>query len=141
MVDKDNLERNIKIMKPKDSTEIQKFNIKTSTYASVNFDAFDIASTDYHNELYGIAQERSGIEDGTKFDNYIRDNIVECPNKNYQHTNGNVFNCTLPTYIRHLIHHPENSNNKRFTNDELRESIKVLLSLIANIKPVADEKH
>ena len=29
----------------------------------------------------------------------------------------------MSEYIRHQIHHPENTNNIRFTNEELQQSI------------------
>jgi len=36
---------------------------------------------------------------------------------------------SLATYIRHSIHHPENTNNAKFTAEELEESIKTLRGL------------
>ena len=37
-----------------------------------------------------------------------------------------LFRCTpaeLREYVRHQIHHPENTENVRFTNEELQQSI------------------
>ena len=45
MVDKNLLNRNIKVEKPEDSTVITTFKGKPSSYASVNYDVFDIVST------------------------------------------------------------------------------------------------
>lgn len=136
MIDKTLLNRNYKITKPIDKTIIESFNDKLSSYASVNYDVFEIASTDYHNELYGKAQELSEIENGTKFDKKIEELIENCPiKKDYVHSNGNKFDCTLPTYIRHLIHHPENSKNKKFTDNELEKSTVLLIDLISKLKP------
>lgn len=135
MIDKNHLERNYKISKPKDITEIKKFDPLMSTYASVNYDVFEIASSDYHNELYGKAQEISEIENGTAFDKEIQKLIDNCPiKKDYVHTKGTKFDCSLPTYIRHLIHHPENTKNKKFTELELEKSIVILLELITKLK-------
>jgi hypothetical protein len=36
---------------------------------------------------------------------------------------------TLMTYIRNLIHHPENRHNAQYTNNELQESISTMLQL------------
>lgn len=137
MIDKSNLSRNYKVSKPKDVTLIEPFNDKLSSYASVNYDVFEIASTDYHNELYGKAQELSEIENGTAFDKKIEVLIENCPiKKDYVHSNGKKFDCTLPTYIRHLIHHPENTKNKKFTDIELEKSTSILLDLIIKLKPI-----
>lgn len=136
MIDKTHLSRNYKVTKPKDLTVVDQFDDKLSSYASVNYDVFEIASTDYHNELFGKAQELSEIENGTAFDKKIEELIENCPvKKDYVHTNGKKFDCTLPTYVRHLIHHPENSKNKRFTDGELEKSTMILLELITNLKP------
>jgi ABC-type cobalamin/Fe3+-siderophores transport system ATPase subunit len=136
MIDKTFLSRNYKITKPKDKTLIDKFDEKQSSYASVNYDVFEIVSTDYHNELFGKAQEISEIENGTEFDKKIKEIIENCPKKNYQHSKGAKFECSLPTYIRHQIHHPENDKNSKFTEGELEKSIKILLDLITKLKAV-----
>lgn len=129
MIDKVILERNFKVEKNKASTQITKFDSKLSSYASVNYDVFDIISTDYHNELYGRAMELFEITDNKEFDKYLTSDF-KCPQKKYKHTNEKEFECTLPTYIRHQIHHPENNKNSRFTNTELEKSTKILLDLI-----------
>ena len=135
MVDKSTLERYYKIEKPEHFTKLSKFDNKTSSYASVNFDAFNIVSTDYHNELYGKAQAISGIDNGTEFDKYLQTNIPNCViKKDYKHTNGSKFDCALPTYIRHLIHHPENAKNTPYTLKELEQSINSLIALLPSIQ-------
>jgi predicted ATPase len=136
MVDKSTLERYYKIEKPEHITKLSKFDNKTSTYASINFDAFNILSTDYHNELYGKAQAKSEIDSATEFDKYLQTKIPNCVIKEeYEHANGKKFNCTLPTYIRHLIHHPENTKNIPYTFEELEQSINSLISLLPIIQP------
>jgi hypothetical protein len=37
---------------------------------------------------------------------------------------------TLPTYIRNFIHHPENTNNTKYTDIELENSIGVLIPFL-----------
>lgn len=128
MIDKELLNRNIKVEKPEDSTIINHFSDKISTYASVNYDVFNISSTDYHNELYSKAMEYSKAKDCEALDKIIsklNDNAYKIE-KEYIKANDKKFNCTLCTYIRHQIHHPENQNNKRFTEHELEKSIKTL---------------
>lgn len=137
MIDKNDLSRNYKIIKPEnaDTTIKEQFDKKISSYASVTYEVFDIASTDYHNELYGKAQEMCSIDNIAEFDKKIQELDKKCPiKKDYKHTNGKVFDCTLPTYIRHKIHHPDNIKNVSFTEDELRKSTKILIDINKDLK-------
>lgn len=130
-IDKEHLERNFKVSKNGDFTELSKFDEKKSSYASVNYDVFNIISTDYHNELYGKAQDISGIDDNKIFDKKIKEIVKRTPiKKNYVHTNGSQFDLSLPTYIRHQIHHPENNLNPKFKENDLNESIEILKELV-----------
>lgn len=135
MIDKINLNRNYKVAKPKDETSLKMFENKTSSYASVNYDVFDIVSTDYHNELFAKAFDLSNTKNLTAFDKKItelNDGTYKIE-KEYTQTKDNRFNCTLCTYIRHQIHHPENELNKRFSEAELVKSIKVLKLIIEKL--------
>ena len=42
-----------------------------------------------------------------------------------------VENKILSEYIRHQIHHPENTKNTHYTDDQLRESISQMREFIA----------
>jgi predicted ATP-dependent endonuclease of OLD family len=131
MIDKDHLDRNNKIFKSKKKTHLSKFDSKLSTFSSVNYEVFGICSTDYHNELYGRAQELSRFDKGTDFDNFIQEKLKNgLLKKGYKPTKGNPYDCSLSTYIRHQIHHPENTQNVRFTELELKQSIELLLVII-----------
>ncbi len=131
LVDKECLERNYKVIKDKDRTKIHRFEQHYSSYASVNYEVFEIPTSDYHNELYGKLYSLSEIENLTKFDEYIQEKVEgSTVKKGYKHTNGKEFDCSLSTYIRHQIHHPENDKNKRYTYDELSTSIKIMLEHI-----------
>jgi AAA15 family ATPase/GTPase len=52
MIDKSDLSRNFRVLKKGDETTIEKFDKESITYNAVNFEVFEIYSTDYHNELY-----------------------------------------------------------------------------------------
>ena len=84
--------------------------------AEVNYQAFGILSTDYHNALYGYI-EAEGWKNN--FD-------VLYPTINYVKLNrdGTTSNLqiTLTEKIRHIIHHPENRHNS-YTQSDLEESI------------------
>lgn len=130
-IDKKHLDRNYKVWKEDDQTFIKKFDEKNSTYASVNYEVFNIISTDYHNELYGLAFDLSELTDLKKFDANIKEIVKKTPMKrNYKHTNQNQFDCSLPTYVRHQIHHPENKLNVEYTEKEFKESVAILQQFI-----------
>lgn len=83
----------------------------------VNYIAYDEATEEYHNELYGFLELRGwycNYKDGR-------------PKRKYKRINKDgstkIQELDLTEYIRHQIHHPENKENKHFTNEELRRSI------------------
>lgn len=105
-----------------------------------NYNAFEDVSEEFHNELYGHLQakaidENSNNERENPFDDWlvskgclktkswirVKDGLPKPPEKK-----------TLQTYIRNLIHHPENNNNPRYTKDELKKSIETMVSIIKN---------
>lgn len=133
-IDKDILKRTTKVFKPKEETKTSQFDNKKSTYASINYDVFNIASSDYHNELYGDIKILVEIENTKDFDNKLKELYPKIGMvSNYTHTDGRKFPCTLPTFIRHQISHRENRNNELYTESQLKASIKSLLSILKNL--------
>lgn len=133
MIDKLDLSRNYRVEKVQDKTKIERLNKNGSTYASVNYQVFDIISTDYFSELYGKLHEKyidSAIDDaGKKERSYQNDfdtkYLVDIKGlKKTKPLKGNANSVTVPTYIRNCIHHPENGNT--FTTHELDVAIKML---------------
>ena len=125
LIDKDILDRNFKVKKQENSfTSINRIEKKSSSYAEVNYDVFGIYSTDFHNELYGFieAEEVSLLEKLKKEKTWINAKTKK------------ELTVSLSEYIRHSIHHPENKLNKKFTEDELRKSIKELLKMKTEIE-------
>lgn len=89
----------------------------------VNFLAFNECTEEYHNELYGYLEENNLInsyKQGKGTIMYKKDN------------RGSVqtIAVVLTEYIRHQIHHPENTNNNRFTDAELKSSIELMRNFI-----------
>lgn len=120
MIDKEHIERCFRVSKQSNrKTKLGKFSVGQKSYAEVNYEVFDISSSDYHNELYGYL----GDVDKAKLDGLNK--TKKWKNKK---TNG-MEDVSLATYIRHSIHHPENTLNTRFTPEELRESIENLRKL------------
>lgn len=120
MIDKDHIERCFRVSKQSNrKTKLEKFEAGQKSYAEVNYEVFDIVSSDYHNELYGFLED----VDSTKIDGLGK--TKKWKNKK---TNGTE-DVSLAKYIRHSIHHPENTLNAKFTPEELRESIEKLREL------------
>lgn len=99
------------------------------TLAETNYIAFGIISTDYHIQLYGYLQNKTGTESSVRLcDNYIYQSSL------YEHNihnkvssyKGNMYH-TLPTYIRNAIDHPSSTN--KYTYEELKCSTELLIKL------------
>lgn len=83
----------------------------------VNYLAFGEISEEYHNELYGYLEAQnllSIFKQGKILVPYIR--IL--PDGNTKSTQ-----ITMTEYIRHQIHHPENTYNPHFSEHDLENSI------------------
>lgn len=94
--------------------------------AEVNYQAFDTASTDYHNALYGFIEAEGWLAEykaGKTLYPYIK-----------LYRDGHTSNETYikSEIIRHQIHHPENTRNVRYTGQELKDSIEAMRNFIAN---------
>lgn len=108
------------------------------TAAELNYVAFDIASNDYHIELYGHLQNKIALINGNpdcsvrECDTYI---TQQSDYDSTQHrkpsvhitTRGTTNYETLSTYVRNAIDHPDPS--RTFTPEELRKSIELLIKL------------
>ncbi|MFC2454121.1 MAG: ATP-dependent endonuclease [Candidatus Saccharibacteria bacterium] len=112
------------------------FGASSPTWGEINYYAFGVISVEFHNELYGFVQAKAIVEDERNycedaFEQYLVARGIE-QNKTYVRlkkdgtTQSQIH--TLPTLIRNVIHHPENTNNS-FTDDDLRMSIEALISL------------
>jgi predicted ATP-dependent endonuclease of OLD family len=111
---------NIVLITGQDSASIRQVQEHKLPYTSlneVNYLAFDEASFEYHNELYGYIKAQ-----GT-FEAYRAGK----PTISYTWLKGDktTTQCITETeYVRHQIHHPENTSNAPFTDAQLNESIK-----------------
>ena len=91
----------------------------------VNYIAFDEATEEYHDELFGFIESHDGwmtdYESGKPQRPYIRQ---------YKDGHTEPKQHTLTLYIRDVQHHPENTNNARYTDAELKQSIEEMRSYI-----------
>lgn len=118
MIDKNHLDRCYRVTKEKNmTTKISQLDKQTSSYSEVNYIVFDVPTNDYHNELYGYIEEN---EKGK----------LAVLSKDRKWTDARTpsqkEDVSLPKFIRHSIHHPENGLNKKFTLGDLIRSIEIL---------------
>lgn len=93
-----------------------------------NYLAFGVPTTDYHIELYGYLQTKTGKHNIEDFDSYIvqqsqydqskHEKIDSYHNHHYQ---------TLPTFIRNAIDHPD--SGRIYTEEEFKISLELLIEL------------
>lgn len=117
------------------------FALPLTTSAEVNYHIFDIASIDYHIQLFGYFQSITGIDKIEDIDNKIKNNksllsknVLQDSQKNaWQWSYKKTTYDTICCFIRNAIDHPENlpnQNKKEYTKDDLRYSIEILIELI-----------
>ena len=101
----------------KEVVTVEKHELPYPSLNEVNFLAFGESNDEYHNELYGFVESEGLLADY----NNGRDTVEYIKIKR----DGSLQNVqiVISEYIRHQIHHPENTNNLRFTNQQLQESI------------------
>lgn len=120
--------------------EFDLFGKSSPSWGEINYYAFGVVSVEFHNELYGFIQARAILEDEkysrqTDFEDYlVSKNSKIAKDQRYKHlkSDSSIFeyDATLPTRIRNIIHHPENMHNIRFSEDELKNSIELLIPLL-----------
>lgn len=121
---------------PEKASALDLFGEYSPSWGEINYFAFEVPSVEFHNELYGFLHSKVGESEGYysigELDDWLSERGLE-KNKGYiKEMNGEArpsYNVTLPTYIRNLIHHPENTRNDRFSSDELKESIDSLVRI------------
>ncbi len=127
MIDKNHIDRCVRVLKQSNKkTKLERIKLDNSSYSEVNYEVFGIPSSDYHNELYGYLED----VDKPKLD------FLQKSKKWKNKKKGTTEDVSLATYIRHSIHHPENTQNPKFTTKELQESIEKLRKLKQEVRCV-----
>jgi len=110
----------IKLIKNEPNKEVVNVRRNELPYPSlneVNFLAFGESNDEYHNELYGFIESEELLteyKNGKQTITYI---------KIMRDGNTRDDQIIISEYIRHQIHHPENTHNARFTDEQLQVSI------------------
>ena len=112
----------------KEIINIQRGDLPYPSLNEVNFLAFSESNDEYHNELYGF------IESESELANYKNGRATVDYNQIQRSGNIIVKQIIMSEYIRHQIHHPENTNNTRFTNEELQQSINEMRTFIQELE-------
>lgn len=107
------------------------------TWGEINYRAYNLATLDFHNELFGFIQEEIAEKETlNKFDLWLEQECLV--NKDQRWTKDGVkFECvTLLHFIRNHIHHPENVFMKAnsYTESDLEKSIGVMIDIIRKYK-------
>lgn len=127
----------------KSKSMLNLFEKYSPSWGEINYIAFDVVSVEFHNEIYGFLQAKAIDEDQKnyyekEFDNWLSNKGI-LQDKLYKRLNKdgsiNPEQKTLPTYIRNIIHHPENSNNT-YNEMELRDSINGMLRILENLTTI-----
>ena len=114
----------------KEIINIEKSALPYPSLNEVNYLAFGEVSEEYHNELYGFIQSKAILEDSNNenekhFEQWLM-NKGCIQSKQWVRILGGIPKpaqpCTLSTYIRNHIHHPENHSNTKYTTEELTNS-------------------
>ncbi|WP_201618014.1 ATP-binding protein [Psychrobacter urativorans] len=104
------------------------------TLAEINYFTYEICSTDFHNELYGYISDITNSNMAKKFDQWVEREHSIIQDMVWIKDNGNgrtnPINLTLMSYIRHSIHHPENTYNRAYTEEEIQTSTQKMVSII-----------
>jgi len=104
-----------------------------TSWGEVNYFAFNMPTIEFHNELYGVLHEKSGAINIDGFDKWLNEKHHLKIDKKWLRKNKDGSNkeddVTLQTYIRHSMHHPENTLNSRYSDEQLIQSIEKLVAV------------
>lgn len=118
---------NILLIAGQDAVDIQGIKESELPYPSlneVNFAAFSESTFEYHNELYGFIEVEGKLAAFKSGEPTMPYNKLNRDGSTIQQQ------IVLTEYIRHQIHHPENTTNRRFTGAELHQSINAMRAFI-----------
>jgi predicted ATP-dependent endonuclease of OLD family len=99
----------------------------------VNFLAFTEVTEEYHNELYGFIEAEGYLTE------YKNGKLKMSYTKTKKDGTTTTEQVVLTEYIRHQIHHPENTQNTRYTFQQLKESVELMREFIQSKKELNND--
>lgn len=107
----------------------------------INYLAFDLPTAEFHDELYGHLMYELEEFTTESFDKRLVEKFsIERDTKWQKEKDGQIqgtmLNVTLPTFIRHKLHHPENKTMQVYcySPEEMINSISKMIAIIKQIK-------
>ncbi len=104
------------------------------SWGEINYYAFNLPTIEFHNELYGYLQFKNSANSESQMETLLTSKgivaDIDYIKVNQDGSTTGPYKVTLCTYIRNLIHHPENTNNNSFTDAMLKTSVETLLSCL-----------
>ena len=105
------------------------------TLNAINYYAFNLATPEFLDELYGYFQELIAGPNSSCPEHEICDELEKCgiPAKHPWRNNKNPtkpYMRQIAIYVRNSIHHPENSHNPKYSYSDLVDAIEQLISAI-----------
>jgi hypothetical protein len=107
----------------KEIVNVEKHKLPYPSLNEVNFLAFYEGNEEYHNELYGYIEHEAWLDEYGTGKNTMSYTDAR---------NSRVYLYILSKYIRHQIHHPENTLNPKYTKEQMLESIQDMRAFIEN---------
>lgn len=109
------------------------------SWGEICFEAYNLPTIEFHNELYGYLQYMSKQYFEDDFDNWLVSRKIPQNKTWIKEVKGETkpaCNRTLLTFVRNKIHHPENKTMSltQFSDEELFKSIKTMIDLIRTVK-------
>ena len=126
---------NTKVLR-KEGEKVQSYTIEERVLSHVsaneiNYLAFDLVTTEYFNELYGELMERLDLFKQGPFDTHLAEHYQVTLDKKWKNCKDNKeYHCSLFTYIRNFIHHPENTQNSKYSQAELSASVERIRDIL-----------
>ena len=105
------------------------------SWGEINYSAYGLATEEFHNELYGYLQQSREKYSVREIETFFEEKGIPKSKTWVRDTGGQPprpEKVTLMTFIRHSIHHPENSCNDEYSPEELKSSIDAMMDLIKN---------
>ena len=121
---------------------VEKSSLPYPSLNEVNYLAFGDVNEEYHNELYGFLQakaidENPNNEKEKYFDNWLESKGCTKSKNWIREVKGvaqSPYQCTIETFIRNFIHHPENSFNPNYSIQELTDSIHEMKNIAVSLR-------
>ncbi|PXV74832.1 ATP-dependent endonuclease [Pantoea sp. PNA 03-3] len=105
------------------------------SWGEISYRAYNLATVDLHNELYGYLQEKHNLKTISDVDVWLNSQSIASNKQWTKERNGSPLQplpTTLQSFIRNHIHHPENVTMQanRYTYGDLKQSIDEMVNLI-----------